>query len=215
MKSLLMKRLPLVAALAIALAAAAAHAASPTGAQGTRAKIDANGDGVIDRSEAAAHPRLAERFDQLDKNRDGRIDASERPQRGQGSPGGRQGGGMAKVDTNSDGMIDRSEAAAHPRLAERFDQLDKNRDGRIDASERPQRGQGGAAGGRHGGGMAKLDVNGDSAISLDEAAGHQRLLDKFEMIDTNADASLSRQELQAWRAQQGGRRGPGATGGKP
>ena len=157
MNSLLMKRLPLVAALSIALAAAAAHAASPTGAQGTRAKIDANGDG----------------------------------------------------------MIDRSEAAAHPRLAERFDQLDKNRDGKIDASERPQRGQGGAPGGRHGGGMAKLDVNGDGAISLDEAAGHQRLLDKFEMIDTNADASLSRQELQAWRAQQGGRRGPGATGGKP
>ena len=208
-----MKTLPLVAALAIALAAAAVHAAPPAGAQGTRAKIDANGDGVIDRSEAAAHPRLAERFDQLDKNRDGKIDASERPQRGQG---GRQGGGMAKIDTNGDGMIDRSEAAAHPRLAERFDQLDKNRDGRIDASERPQRGQGGRQGdGRHGGGMAKLDANGDGAISLDEAAGHQRLLDKFEMIDTNADASLSRVELQAWRAQHGGRRGPGAQGGKP
>lgn len=144
-----MKTLPLVAALTLALAAAAVHAASPTTAQGTRPKIDANGDGVIDRNEAAAHPRLAETFDQLDKNRDGRIDASERPQRG------------------------------------------------------------------HGGGMARLDVDGDGAISLDEAAGHQRLLQTFEQIDTNADASLSREELKTWRAQHGGRRGPGAQGGKP
>jgi len=201
-----MKTLPLVAALAVALAAAAVHAATPSGAQGARPRIDVNGDGMIDRSEAAAHPKLAERFDQLDTNRDGRIDASERPQRGQG---GRQGGGMAKLDTNGDGAIDRSEAAAYPKLAERFDQLDRNRDGRIDASERPQRGQGG----RQGGGIAKLDVNRDGAISLDEAAGHRRLLDKFEAIDTDADASLSREELQAWRAQQGGRRGPGAEGG--
>ena len=203
-----MKTFPLVAALTLALTVAAVHAASPTTAQGTRPKIDANGDGVIDRNEAAAHPRLAEKFDQLDKNRDGRIDASERPQRGQG---GRHGGGMARLDANGDGAIDRSEAAAHPRLAETFDQLDKNRDGRIDASERPQRGHGG----RHGGGMAKLDVDGDGAISLDEAAGHQRLLQTFEQIDTNADASLSREELKTWRAQHGGRRGPGVQGGKP
>ena len=199
-----MKTLPLVAALALALAAAAVHAASPAGAPGARTRIDANGDGTIDRNEAAAYPKLAERFDQLDSNRDGRIDASERPQRGQG---GRQGGGMAKLDANGDGAIDRSEAAAHPKLAGHFDQLDKNRDGRIDASERPQRGQGG--------GMAKLDANRDGAISLDEAAGHRRLLDTFEMIDINADASLSREELQAWRAQHGGRRGAGARGGTP
>ena len=208
-----MKTLPLVAALTLLLGAAAVHAGAPVGGApgGERQKIDANGDGVIDRTEAAAHPRLAERFDALDKNHDGKIDASERPQRGQG---GRHGGGMAKLDANGDGVIDRTEAAANPRFAEHFDTLDKNRDGRIDASERPQRGQGGK-GGRDGAGMARLDINGDGMITLEEAASHQRLLEKFEQIDTNADASLSREELQAWRAQHGGRRVPGAQGAKP
>jgi len=54
------------------------------------------------------------------------------------STSGRSHGPMQKLDLNDDGVIERSEAAAHPRLAARFDQLDSNGDGRLDAGERPR-----------------------------------------------------------------------------
>ena len=80
-----MKHKTLFAALALALATAATAlgAAEPAAKpeRGTKPTLDVNGDGVIDRAEAAKFPRLAEKFDQLDKNGDGKLDASERPQR--------------------------------------------------------------------------------------------------------------------------------------
>ena len=175
----------LVLAIASVLAAGVAIAA-PATAPAQKARVDANGDGVISRAEAAAHPRLAERFDQLDKNRDGRLDASERPQfKGRGH----RGGGMAMLDANKDGVIDRAEAAKFPKFAQRFDQLDKNRDGRLDASERPQRM------GR-GGGMAKIDKNGDGRISRNEAVGSP-FAQRFDQLDANRDGYVTREEMRA------------------
>jgi hypothetical protein len=40
-------------------------------------KLDANGNGVIERSEAAAHPQLADHFDAVDANHDGVITPDE------------------------------------------------------------------------------------------------------------------------------------------
>ena len=105
---------------------------------------------------------------------------------------------MARVDSNGDGAIDRSEAAAHPRLAEHFDTMDKNGDGRIDASERPQWKKGGRGG--HGGGMGhvlKLDTDGDGRISKVEVAGNERFAARFDATDTNRDGYLVRSELMA------------------
>ncbi len=203
-----MKPIALLAfGLAIAGTAAITFAQNPPqgGQPGARhAKIDANGDGVIDRSEAAKAPRLAENFDKLDANKDGRLSADERPQRGgrHGGKGGRN-GGMAKLDTNGDGAIDRAEAAKAPRLAERFDQLDKNKDGRIGADERPQHGgrRGGredGPGGRGGERMVQLDKNGDGRFSREELAGHERALQNFTAIDGNKDGFLTREEMKTY-----------------
>ena len=84
------------ALLAITTGTALAQAVSstaPAAPVAERKPLDANQDGVIDRSEAAAHPRLAARFDELDKNGDGKLDASEQPRapmdrKGHRGPGG-------------------------------------------------------------------------------------------------------------------------------
>lgn len=189
----------IVFGLAIAAAALPLQAQQAAGDRPARhAKVDTNGDGVIDRNEAAAHPKLAERFDQLDRNRDGRIGPEERPQRdGRGGRGGK-GDRMAALDTNGDGAIDRSEAGKAPKLAERFDQLDRNKDGRIGPEERPQRGGRGERGGK-GDRMAQLDRNGDGRFSREELAGRDRILQQFDTIDRNRDGQLTREEMQAHR----------------
>jgi hypothetical protein len=101
----------------------------------------------------------------------------------------------AKIDTNGDGVIDRNEAAAHPKMAEHFDRLDANKDGRITAEERPK--HGGKAGGQRGERMAQLDTNQDGRFSRDELAGKQRALQNFAAIDANSDGFLTREEMAA------------------
>ena len=136
------------ALLALALSAAlvstvaiAQQAAPAASADAPRQRLDANGDGVIDKGEAANSPRLAEKFDQLDKNHDGRLTADERPQIGHGGRGGGDGenGGthdrMMQLDTDHDGRISSKEAAAKPEMAQRFAQMDSNHDGFLDRSD--------------------------------------------------------------------------------
>jgi len=135
------------ALLALALSAAlvsgiaiAQQAAPAAQSDAPRQRIDANGDGVIDRSEAAKAPRLAQQFDQLDKNHDGRLSSDERPQMGHRDRGGDgEGDGMhdrmQQLDTDHDGRISGKEAAAKPELAQRFARLDANHDGFLDRSD--------------------------------------------------------------------------------
>ena len=142
-----MKHFKLLAiAVAAALASAAAFAQTATNAPaagGQHAQLDANKDGLIDRAEAAKAPRLAAQFDQLDKNKDGKLDAGERPQMaGKRHQGGKQGGHgrMIAADTDKDGRISRAEAdAANAKASERFEQMDVNKDGYLDRSDREAR----------------------------------------------------------------------------
>ena len=175
----------LVAALAVAIAGAAIaapQAASTTAPQRRHAmKLDINQDGAIDRAEAAAHPRLVAKFDALDKNSDGRLDAAERPswkgKRGHRA-GGRSGamGHVVKLDTNQDGRISLSEAAVRPKFAARFAQADRNRDGYLVRSE--------------------LRASAEKQRGEFQAKHRERFEAKFTAADANRDGKLSRFEVE-------------------
>ncbi|WP_187775727.1 EF-hand domain-containing protein [Luteimonas suaedae] len=223
-----MKSNRLFAATLLALGAFATAAAVAQPAAGearpARMQLDSNGDGAIDRSEAAAHPRLAERFDRLDKNGDGRIDADERPRHG----GKRmQGGGghdrmgfdrIARLDADGDGRISRAELeqAAGARkegrgarfdLGQHFDAIDTDRDGQIargelrawHARQLPQRRAEMAE--RADQRFAAADLNGDGKLSRVEVEEKMpRLARNFAWMDESRDGFLSREELRPQRA---------------
>ena len=122
-------------------------------------------------------------------------------------PGAAKQARHAKVDTNGDGVIDRSEAAANPRMAQHFEKLDTNRDGRITADEKPQRGmRDGKGDGQRAERMAQLDANQDGRFSREEMAGNQRVMQNFGAIDANADGALTREEMHAYRKAHRGER---------
>lgn len=167
----------LAVAVALALTTAAGFAQVKQAAPDRmkqHAQLDANKDGVIDRTEAAKAPKLLERFDQLDKNKDGKLSADERPQMGGKHRRGAMGGGQAKMkamDTDNDGRISRAEAqAGQARMAERFDQMDVNKDGYLD----------------------KADM---------QASQAKRRAEFFEAADANHDGVLSRAEFDAYKGE--------------
>lgn len=195
----------LVAAIAVAIAGAtlAAPPASDAPQRRPMMTLDSNHDGVIDRAEAGTHPRLAEKFDALDNNRDGRLDASERPE-WKGQRGHRGGISDAiKLDTDGDGRISRAEAAAQPKFAARFEQADGNRDGYLVRSELRA-----SADQRRGEAMVKhrerfeakftqADINRDGKLSrVEVAAAMPRLAKAFAFHDEDRDGFLTRADLQ-------------------
>lgn len=139
-----MKKLHILAlAITAALASSFAIAQTATPAAGVKSapRIDANGDGMIDRAEAAKVPRLAEKFDQLDTDKDGKLSASERPQRMHGRhDGGKRGDRLQALDTDKDGRISRAEAnAGNAAFAQRFAEMDVNQDGYLDRADKELR----------------------------------------------------------------------------
>ena len=128
-----------IALTAIALASAATVVfAAPEGQQRRGAMVerlkaaDTNADGLISKSEAAALPRLAERFDRIDANRDGQV-SFEELKAARASHRGGHGKMLKSLDTDGDGKVSKAEAVAA--AAARFDRADANKDGFITAEE--------------------------------------------------------------------------------
>lgn len=186
-------------------------------------KLDTNGDGAIDRSEAAKFPRLAERFDALDADKDGRLSADERPKFGgpRGHGHGMHGGGIERFDKDGDGRVSRAEFDAgkaefaarrgpdggkgprdHGPKALDFAALDANGDGYIVRSEerawrermRPQMQAEFAKRAQER--FAEADINKDGKLSkLEVSEKMPRLEGSFAWMDDNRDGFLSPQEL--------------------
>ena len=128
---------PLILALAAVSAPACAQQSFSPSAQQRQAlqarwqAADADQNGYIDRNEAQALPPIAERFEQLDGDGDGKLTPDEMRSSMQDR--------MQAIDADQDGYIDRAEAEAGlPRVARFFDRLDANSDGKLSTEEMQQ-----------------------------------------------------------------------------
>jgi len=177
-------------------------------------QADTDGDGKITRDEYLAAMEKA--FARLDANGDGVIDSTERPQMG-ASPEQRVDQMLARLDTNKDGKITADEFKGPE---ERFKAMDANSDGAVTREElikahaRPgQPGRGGPAGqpgeagpgaggqgqGQRGEGFfERFDTNKDGKVTADEFKGNP---ERFKALDTDNDGAITKEEmLQAAKA---------------
>lgn len=190
-----MRKFLFVAVGAAALAGAGLAIAQEQGPRGPL-RYDANSDGVLTRQEFdAGH---AARFTEMDANRDGQVTREERRAQHQARGGeGRRGGhhrvAFSRADANNDGNITRDEFLARPN--QMFDRIDANRNGVIEASERPQPRQRGEGGPRRERFNPDADNNG-SISAAEHAAMGARM---FERMDANSDDRVTQEELQTQR----------------
>lgn len=173
--------------------------------------------------------RADARFDRMDTNKDGQLDANERKAGAEAArtamaerkggemadfvPGRRGGMGgekmLARIDTNGDGLISKAENRAA--VEARFARMDANGDGTIGADERGKgMGKWKRGGGRRGGGTesrhgamhggVKAVANGDGVITRAEFDAQSAA--RFAAMDANKDGKIEKSELP-----QRGRRG--------
>ncbi len=100
------------------------------GGMGMMRMADANGDGVVTRDEYVAATDA--RFARMDSNGDGVLDESERPGR-RGPPTGADGAGPPPGGPGHGGKITREQF--RQQAMRRFDRLDTNHDGKVDQNE--------------------------------------------------------------------------------
>lgn len=122
------------AAMLGGLGAASVQAQTPPPPPAPMQTPDGDGDGVVTRDEAAAD--ADRRFAAMDANHDGKLSRDERSawraQRRAPPPGDRMGG----PDRRARRDMDQTQAEFRDRALKRFDRIDTNHDGRIDAKER-------------------------------------------------------------------------------
>ncbi len=101
-------------------------------------KADKNGDGFIDKQEAAAMSQ--QHFDEADTNHDGKlskeeIQACERKGMKSGGMHDKGTSAFMNADKDKDGTLDREEAKKLPRVSKNFDAIDTDKDGTLSRDE--------------------------------------------------------------------------------
>ncbi len=127
-----------VASLAGGVAIAGQAVQAPAGAKPGHRPADANRDGVTTRQEAIAAADA--RFSRIDRDGDGRITRAERVARkarpatgADHRPAPGHDRKFGRMDADRDAVVTRDEMRRH--ATRRFDRVDTNDDGRIDAAE--------------------------------------------------------------------------------
>jgi len=195
----------LTIALGSLLLAAVAQAGDPSAmTKPCRHSVDANGDGVVTREEAAAHPPLAEGFETWDTNGDGQLDPAEMKAHHEAMHGemrAKRHERWAAADADGNGSLSRAETeASMPYLAGSFDEIDADKDGQLARAEihayRAQSGH--PMHTRHGERFKAADTDGDGAIDLAEAqVGLPGLAAQFSTVDANGDGKVTPDEMRA------------------
>ena len=101
-------------------------------------KADKNGDGMLDKEEAKATPRIAKNFDNIDADNSGTVSLAEihASMKEKGKEMHERGAeGFKAADKNGDGVLDREEAKATPRVAKNFDDIDADKSGTVTGKE--------------------------------------------------------------------------------
>jgi Ca2+-binding EF-hand superfamily protein len=186
------------------------------GGMGPMARMDADGDGKVSAAEFVdGHVTL---FKRVDEAGSGAVSLDEIGTRGRGMPGfGRGGPGkggpggpkmnvdkrFAELDKDGDGKVTKTEAEAGHKA--RFEQIDGNKDGVVDAAEIAAHQAANKAGaGRKSPRMLRMDADGDGKVTVAEfGAQHAGW---FERMDGNGDGVVSLEEMRAHRPMRG--RGP-------
>jgi Ca2+-binding EF-hand superfamily protein len=200
-------------------------------------KTDAQGNAMFSREDTAiAFPRLADRFDEIDADKDGYLSRGEIRAWHQAT---HQGMGMKdeamrkkdmkqmkqkaadrfkEADKNGDGMLSREEAQAMPRIGKDFDAMDANKDGQVTRDEIKAHGKEQVQQRRDK--MAKMqeeaaanfkqaDKNGDGTLSKEEAQAMPRVAQNFDTIDANKDGQATHDEISAFMRSKSKRGGAG------